>query len=480
MIRSFYLTGLMRSYFFAKAIALDKKKQLSPNLKVWAYYNLGMYETVTKFPTNDLKSKGLLAKIVSHAACGDFDKSKELINDFKNQKNHQKYILKLADALCPFIAKESLELISDKKPSTLYFAILLKLEEIQKAKEGLYKLIQEKEYRKKPEILLYYSNSKKDIDKNERIKYLNMYLNIFKIPKIKLTDKSKDLNVMNISCNNKETYSRGPLVTILMTSYNIGERINTAIQSILNQSYQNIELLIVDDASSDNSVELINSWEEKDDRVKLISLKTNVGTYVAKNIGLLKSKGEFITCHDSDDWSHPIKIERQVLPLIQNKRLIATISSWVRIDDFGNYYARPVHPLIRINPSSLMFRKKEVLQKAGLWDCVRTGADSEYIARLKIVFGRLNIKRIKEPLAFGAHRDDSLMTSKDTGYCNIGMSPQRLEYWESWSKWHIEELAQGKKPNLEINLLAKRKFDAPQRIITPSQDIQSNLIDNNL
>lgn len=104
----------------------------------------------------------------------------------------------------------------------------------------------------------------------------------------------------------------------------------------------------------------------------------------------------------------------------------------------------------------------------------------EYIARLKIVFGRLNIKRIKEPLAFGAHRDDSLMTSKDTGYCNIGMSPQRLEYWESWSKWHIEELAQGKKPNLEINLLAKRKFDAPQRIITPSQDIQSNLIDNNL
>ena len=480
MIKNLYIKRLLRKHLFFKAISLDKNKELSVDLRIWSYYNLGMYKTVSQFSSKKLKSKGLLSKIVSHAACGEFNISRELIKEFKNQKDYSKYIVKLADSLAPFMANEAIELISDLKPEPLYSSILLKLNRNKEANKKLSILIKNKNYRKKPEILLYYANSKDTITKNEKIKYLNMYLNLFKTPKIKLIDKSKNVNVMNLSSSHNDKYFDGPLVTILMTSYNIGERINTAIESILNQSYQNIELIIIDDASSDNTLDIIRTWEKQDKRVKLISLKVNVGTYVAKNIGLLKSKGAFITCHDSDDWSHPIKIETQVLPLIKNKNLIATIFSWIRIDDFGDYYARPIHPLMRINPSSLLFRKKEVLEKAGLWDCVRTGADSEFIARLKLVFGRLKIKKIKPALSFGAHRDNSLMTAEDTGYCEIGMSPQRLEYWESWSQWHIDNLSIGIKPKLDNTLLSKRTFTVPKTIMVPIEDIKSNLIDNNL
>lgn len=480
MIRAYYSKNLVKTYSFARAIAIDKNNKLPLNLKVWAYYNLGMYETVTEFSVLELKSKGLLAKIISHAACGDFETSRLIIPEFLKQKNHKKYIIKLADALSPYLAKDAFELIDIVKNEPLKSAILLKLGEKGKAEDNLSKLYKNKSYRKKPEVLLYYSNSKNKINKNEKLRYLNMYLNLFKIPKIILTKKEEDLNVMNISCNYSQNYNNGPLVSVLMTSYNIGERINTAIKSILDQSYSNLELIIIDDASKDNTQDIIKKWQQRDKRIKFISLKNNVGTYIAKNIGLLKSNGQFITCHDSDDWSHPLKIERQIVPLLKNHRLIATISDWVRIDDFGNYYARPVHPLARINPSSLLFRKNEVLKEAGIWDCVRTGADSEYIARLKIVFGRLKVKRIREPLAFGAHREDSLMTAKDTGYCEIGMSPQRLEYWESWSNWHIGELKRRKKPKLETNLLAHRKFNAPEKILVNIEDIQKNLDDNNL
>ena len=154
---------------------------------------------------------------------------------------------------------------------------------------------------------------------------------------------------------------------------------------------------------------------------------------------------------------------------------MATISSWVRLSDRGEYYARPVHPLMRQNPSSLMFRKEKVLKQAGIWDTVRTGADSEYIARLKLVFGRKKVKRIKEPLSFGAHREDSLMTSSETGYCDLGVSPQRLEYWEAWGHWHIDEVRKGKKPFISTDLLAERPFEAP-RVIAVDKETTAQLL----
>ncbi len=112
-----------------------------------------------------------------------------------------------------------------------------------------------------------------------------------------------------------------------------------------------------------------------------------------------------------------------------------------------------------------------MLQHAGAWDWVRTGADSEFHARIKLVFGRRAVRRIAAPLSIGAHRAGSLMTAAETGYDAQGVSSQRLAYWEGWSHWHIDTLRTGRKPALSRDMLAPRHFEAPASIMVPAEKI---------
>ena len=218
---------------------------------------------------------------------------------------------------------------------------------------------------------------------------------------------------------------------LLMTAFNSALRIRSAIHPLLGQTYGDIELIVVDDASSDETGQIVKGMASQDSRIRYIRLPMNAGPYVAKNIGQQQASGEFVTCHDSDDWAHPLRVERQVAPLLKNKRLVFTTSHWVRMQDDGVYFARPVHPLMRMNPASPMFRCKQVLEYAGAWDPVRTGADSEFLARLKLVFGGPAMYRVIQPLTLGSHRPNSLMTAADTGYSSTGRSSTRLLYWEA-------------------------------------------------
>jgi glycosyltransferase involved in cell wall biosynthesis len=277
---------------------------------------------------------------------------------------------------------------------------------------------------------------------------------------------------MNLASAVPQRPVNGPLVSIIMTAYQAGRRIVPAISSLLEQSYRDIEVIVVDDASTDETGNVVRALAARDPRVIYVRLPRNVGTYVAKSVGLRHASGEFVTCHDSDDWSHPLRIERQVRPLLENRHIVFTTSYWVRVQDDGVYYARPVNPLMRLNPASPMFRKDMVLKHAGGWDTVRTGADSEFAARLTLVFGHRARHRVVQPLAFGAHRPGSLMTAADTGYSKTGMSPTRLAYWESWGHYHINELRAGRRPYISPDLLAERRFAVPDAIAVPRQDIE--------
>lgn len=74
-------------------------------------------------------------------------------------------------------------------------------------------------------------------------------------------------------------------------------------------------------------------------------------------------------------------------PLIEDASIIATTSQWLRLDFDGQYYVRQIYPFMRQNPASPMFRLQTVKRTTGLWHIVRTGADSEFFERLKVVFG---------------------------------------------------------------------------------------------
>lgn len=107
---------------------------------------------------------------------------------------------------------------------------------------------------------------------------------------------------------NKQSYKE--LVSIIMPAYNAATFIQETIQSVINQTYQNWELLIVDDASTDNTIDKIRSLE--DHRIKLIPLAKNSGAAIARNTAIAQAKGEYLAFLDSDDLWVPDKLERQL------------------------------------------------------------------------------------------------------------------------------------------------------------------------
>ena len=101
-------------------------------------------------------------------------------------------------------------------------------------------------------------------------------------------------------------------VSIITPSFNSSNFIKKTIESVINQSYNNWELIIVDDCSTDDSCLIINNFVQIDPRIKLIKLEENSGAAVARNIGIEAANGRFIAFLDSDDTWHPKKLEQQV------------------------------------------------------------------------------------------------------------------------------------------------------------------------
>lgn len=105
-----------------------------------------------------------------------------------------------------------------------------------------------------------------------------------------------------------------PLVSVVMPVYNVGPYLDASIMSVLNQSYKNIELIIVNDASTDNSINVIRMYEAKDDRIKVHDLEFNTlgGAGIPSNVGFDAAVGEYIACADSDDILDAYAIEKMV------------------------------------------------------------------------------------------------------------------------------------------------------------------------
>ncbi|MDT9546346.1 MAG: glycosyltransferase family 2 protein [Chlorobium phaeovibrioides] len=464
----------MKKARFAEAIAVsDRWKYIAPPGLLWSQYRLGLYGKVSGTQIYQDHWRGLFARAVSYAACANHEKASETANVLAERFGDRKDFFLLANALAAFMPEYALELIENRPaPLILRVALLQKNKRYDESDQLLRFAFGEGQQRDNPELYLYLSNAWSWSSPN-KLDYLNSYLQSFRLNPVTLVDNSKTFSLRHfkVFSDDIQKVKNGPLVSILMTTYENESHVDYAISSILEQSWQNIELIIVDDASTDSTVQLLTAWVIRDDRVRVIRLKQNVGTYVAKNIGLRYAQGEFVTCHDSDDWSHPLKIERQVAPLLYNKKLVGTTSNWVRMQDDGTYFAMQVYPLQRLNSSSLLFRRKEVLETTGAWDCVRTGADSEFAARLKLVFGRKAVLAIRQPLALGAHRPGSLMTDAHTGYTAGRVPPDRLDYWESWTWWQINELRAKRKPRMP-SMTEARAFKAPEAIVVPQESIE--------
>ncbi len=104
-----------------------------------------------------------------------------------------------------------------------------------------------------------------------------------------------------------------PLVSVIIPFYNRKEYINKAIDSVLNQSYDNLEIILVDDHSTDGAYEILQEYTEKDKRIKLFRNDKNMHASFTRNIGIKNSTGKYLYFIDSDDWIDKKFIEEMVL-----------------------------------------------------------------------------------------------------------------------------------------------------------------------
>lgn len=108
------------------------------------------------------------------------------------------------------------------------------------------------------------------------------------------------------------------LVSIITPNYNCGRFIAQTIESVLAQTYTNWEMLIVDDCSTDNSVQIALSYAEKDSRIKVVQNEKNCGAAISRNKAIELAQGEFVAFLDSDDLWLPDKLEKQIAFMRQN------------------------------------------------------------------------------------------------------------------------------------------------------------------
>lgn len=92
------------------------------------------------------------------------------------------------------------------------------------------------------------------------------------------------------------------MISVIIPVYNTAKFLSTCIKSVINQTFEDIEIILVNDASTDNSIHICNTFKEKDNRIILIDKQQNRGVEKARYDGILAAKGEYICFVDSDDW----------------------------------------------------------------------------------------------------------------------------------------------------------------------------------
>ena len=134
-------------------------------------------------------------------------------------------------------------------------------------------------------------------------------------------------------------------------------------------------------------MEVLRRMEGEDERVRVIARDRNDGTYVCKNVGLLRAGGEYVAFQDSDDWSHPDRLGKSIAVLESEPEILAVTTDWVRMTTEGEMVLQNKNHYAYRACISLVFRREEMLRRSGFFDSVRAEGDGEFESRIKRLFG---------------------------------------------------------------------------------------------
>lgn len=235
------------------------------------------------------------------------------------------------------------------------------------------------------------------------------------------------------------------LISIIMAAYNAEKTIEQAVSSVLNQTYPNFELLVVNDCSKDGTVELVKEIATKDSRVHLISNVRNSGVSYTRKHGLEEAKGLWIAILDSDDAWAPEKLEKQIaLQKRMNADLLFTGSAFMDSDGqpIDWYLHAPAEVTYRqllkqnvLSNSSALVRKELYAKHYAIGD----GMHEDFAIWLSILKEGKKAYGVDEPLLIYRIAKTSKSGNKVKAakmnwntYRYIGLNPLSAFYYECW------------------------------------------------
>lgn len=193
------------------------------------------------------------------------------------------------------------------------------------------------------------------------------------------------------------------LVSIITPSYKSSKFIAKTIESVISQNYRKWEMIIIDDFSPDNANHIIDEYCKKDNRIKLIKLKKNVGPANARNEGIKQATGKYLSFLDSDDIWLPEKLAKQI-KFMQDNNLAVTCSSYYTIDEDGNKINTRI--VKKSFSYSDLLKSNNIGNLTGIYDCEKLGkiymddvGHEDYTLWLKVMKRVGKTRSIIEPLA---------------------------------------------------------------------------------
>lgn len=313
---------------------------------------------------------------------------------------------------------------------------------------------------------------------NQWLKHLNTYIIQFGITPLKLKGSGEIFE--RLSTTPPPPQFKGPLVTVIMPVRNVSATLRPSICSILCQTWKNLELLVIDDASTDATSAILRELSLEDPRIKIFTNNSVVGYSASKNIALPYSNGKWVTGHSADAWAHPQWLEKQISEMAKTGSA-ACLSLMVYMTAKGIFKhdhedsGDSIDGFLQKAPESCLIEHKIITDYIGFWDTVLLDADNEIIARAKKALGdRFLVNSIFSKI----HLDDvtpridpSINGKIETDEIASIRSRYRYSY-ENWLK-NIN--------NLNEMFLSfpqeDRKFEAEKKILVPNEKIRKNIGD---
>ncbi len=232
-----------------------------------------------------------------------------------------------------------------------------------------------------------------------------------------------------------------PSVSVVIATKNNEATIEGALRSLMAQTIRNIEIIVVNDASSDQTGEIAERLAEQDNRIQVLHNEVSEGTGASRNRGMNAAKGKYITFQDGDDYSLPTRLEMQVDAFKESDGIKIVLCNYVRITSDGT--------TLQINKNrvmkciiSMMFLRDEVLARVGGFLSESISEDSDFYERIKITYGSDCERIVFRTLYHALFRPESSFFSQTTIQYFDGKKvkykkqPAAIEHWENIRSSH--------------------------------------------